>query len=248
MKKQLAAAALILSAACASTDGGDDMPAAVAVPQQAAPDPRIGELQTQLTELLERLDVLNSRLARVEEGGGEAAATPAAEVRVTRPVITEVPQTSPAQRTTPGRVAGAAPQPAQPQQPQRALVGAALAEEYRQAIILFGRGRHADARRAFEAVFETDSAGDLADNALFWIGETWFAAGNYTNAMRYYNRVVNEFSDQNKAPDALFKIALTHERTGDLALARRTFQQVIDRYPYSSTASSAKAELQRIRY
>ena len=275
MMKKLAAAVLLLSAACASTDDDGDYPAAPAsVPQQtAAADPRIGEMQTQLTELLERLDVMNSRLARVEEGGAPAVA--AAEVPLAaRPVVAEPPQTFTSVRTTEqasgaglpaasapqtpearSRVEQAAPpqveQPravAQPQQPQRALMGAQLAEEYRQAIILFGRGRHADARRAFEAVFATDSAGDLADNALFWIGETWFAAGNYTNAMRYYTRVVTEFSDQNKAPDALFKIALTHEKTGDLALARRTLQQVIERYPYSSTASTAKAELQRIKY
>ena len=82
----------------------------------------------------------------------------------------------------------------------------------------------------FQAVFDSDPAGDLADNALFWIGETYFAAGDYTNAVRYYTRVVNEFSDQNKAPDAMFKIALAQARTGDLALARRTLQQVIERY------------------
>ena len=128
------------------------------------------------------------------------------------------------------------------------IVGAKLAEDYRQAIMLFGRGKHADARRAFQAVFDSEATGDLADNALFWIGETYFASGDYTNAVRHYMRVVNEFADQNKAPDAMFKIALAQERTGDLALARRTLEQVIERYPYSSTASSAKAELQRIRF
>jgi TolA-binding protein len=66
--------------------------------------------------------------------------------------------------------------------------------------------------------------------------------------VRYYARVINEFSDQNKAPDAMFKTALAQAKTGDLALARRTLQQVIEKYPYSSTASSAKAELQRIKY
>ena len=105
-----------------------------------------------------------------------------------------------------------------------------------------------EARRAFQQVFDAEPAGDLADNALFWIGETYYAAGDYTNAVRHYSRVVNEFSDQNKAPDAMFKIALAQARTGDLALARRTLQQVIEKYPYSSTASSAKAELQRIRF
>lgn len=231
MKQLAAAVLLVLSSACAAQD---DEP--LVVPQPAT-DPKLVEsvnaLQTQLTELLERLDVMNDRLARVEESG--AASAPAVETTAA---------------AAPAPEAAAAPQRQleRPAQPQRALVGAQLAEDYRQAIMLFGRGRHADARRAFQAVFEADPSGDLADNALFWIGETYFAAADYTNALRHYARVVNEYAEQNKAPDALFKTALAHERTGDLALARRTLQQVVERYPYSSTASSAKAELQRIRY
>ena len=142
----------------------------------------------------------------------------------------------------------AAPVPAAAQQPQRAIVGANLAEEYRQAIMLVGRNRQSDARRVFENVYEADPNGDLADNALFWIGETYFSAKDYTNAVRYYMRVVNDYSTQNKAPDALFKTAVAQERTGDLALARRTLQQVIERYPYSTPAASAKAELERTKY
>lgn len=230
----LSMSSVLLSVACTTTG---DVPEPVTLPQ-AAPDPRIGELQTAMTELLERLDVMNSRLARLEENGAAFASAPA------------VPATAPVQPTVHESVAEApAIAEAVPAQPiQRALVGAKLAEDYRQAIMLVGRGRHADARRAFQQVFDSDPSGDLADNALFWIGETFYAAGDYTNAVRHYSRVVNEFSDQNKAPDSLFKIALAQARTGDLALARRTLQQVIEKYPYSSTASSAKAELQRIRF
>lgn len=236
MKKLAVAAVVMLAFACTSTDDG---PEPVTVPQAAAADPRIGELQTALTELLERLDVMNSRLARLEESG--VATVAAAPVQTSAPArIVEV--------SAEPRAESAQAQPQQPAPQQRALVGAKLAEDYRQAIMLFGRGKHAEARRAFQAVFDSETAGDLADNALFWIGETYFAAADYTNAVRHYMRVVNEFSDQNKAPDALFKIALAQARTGDLALARRTLEQVIERYPYSSTASSAKAELQRIRF
>jgi len=235
MKKTAVAVVVMLSFGCASAG---DAPEPVTVPQ-AAPDPRIGELQTAMTELLERLDVMNSRLARLEETGATVSAPAAPVQQPVRETAAEAPAATEMAAETPEA-------PAQPM--QRALVGAKLAEDYRQAIMLFGRGRHADARRAFQQVFDSEPTGDLADNALFWIGETYYAAGDYTNAVRHYSRVVNEFSDQNKAPDALFKIALAQARTGDLALARRTLQQVIEKYPYSSTASSAKAELQRIRF
>jgi len=226
--KHLAAAVLILGAvACATAPRDEPMAAA---PPVAAPDPRIAELQTAMTEMLERMDVLNDRIARLEE----ERATPA------------TPAT--AAPAAPAAPAAKEPASALPQQPQRALVGAKLAQDYRQAIELFGQGRHAQARQGFQSVLDADPVGDLADNALFWIGETYFVAGDFTNAVRFYNRVVNEFSDQNKAPDALYKMAIAQERTGDLALAGKTLQQVIDRYPYSTPAASAKSELQRIRY
>lgn len=235
MKRVCIAVALLLAAACASTSEPDLPPT---VMPGAATDARLSELQTQLTELLERIDVLNHRIAQLEETG---AAAEAPAVAAAQPAQSPAPR--PVAAATPVRT-GVATQPPT----QRAVVGAQIAEEYRQAIIMFGRGRHADARRAFEAVFEADPSGDLADNALFWIGETYFATKDYTNAVRNYMRVVNDYSTQNKAPDALFKTAIVQVRTGDLALARRTLQQVIDRYPYSSTASSAKSELERIRF
>lgn len=223
-KKLATAVLLILTAACASTDDG--YAPVTAAPQAAAPDPRVGELQTQLTEMLERIDVLNDRIARLEEMPVPAAPAVQASAPVSRPAAA----------------------PAQTAAPQAALVGAKIAGDYRNAIVLFGQGRHADARRAFQEVFEADQHGDLADNALFWIGETYFAAKDYVNAMRFYTRVVTDYADQNKAPDAMLKTALAQERTGDLALARRTLQQVVERYPYSSSASTAKQELRRIRY
>ena len=93
-----------------------------------------------------------------------------------------------------------------------------------------------------------DPTSDLADNTLFWIGETHYSAQDYAAASRYYRRVVDEFGGQNKAPDALFKLALTFEKTGDLVLARKTLEEVMSRYPYSTPARAAKSELNRIKY
>jgi tol-pal system protein YbgF len=231
--RKLAAAALLLSVACASTDDAPE-PVLVAAPSASTADPRIGEMQTQLTELLERIDVLNHRIAQLEEAGvvrGSALPPPA--------------QSAPEARATP---APSAAREIGTAVPQAALVGAKIAGDYRNAIVLYGQNRLSEARRAFQEVYEADQQGDLADNALFWIGETYFAARDYVNAMRFYARVTTDYADENKAPDAMFKTALAQERTGDLALARRTLQQVIDRYPYSSSASTAKQELQRIKF
>lgn len=235
MMKNLAVATLLLflSVACA-TSTTDPEPVITPVPSSAAGEPRLGEVQTQLTELLERIDVLNDRIARLEESG--VAPAPAAQ------------QPAPSAAATPAPIEATPRRTQLSPAPQAALVGAKIAGDYRNAIVLYGQNKLGEARRAFQEVYEADQQGDLADNALFWIGETYFAAKDYVNALRFYGRVINDYADQNKAPDAMFKTALAQERTGDLALARRTLQQVIERYPYSSSASTAKQELQRIKY
>ena len=181
-------------------------------------DAQLASLQTSLTELLDRLDVLNARIAKLEGGA---------------PAIVPAPSSS-AVTTTPTR--------------SPALRGADVAETYRRALTLYAQNKHAEARTLFQQVFDGDPTGQLADNALFWIGETYFAAGDFSNAMRFYERVTKDFATENKAPDAMFKLGVTFEKTGDLGMARKTFEECIQKYPYSTPASSAKQELQRIRY
>ena len=224
--KQWSAAALLLALGCASS--GSD----AAAPSPA--DTRVAELQTSMTELLERLDVMNQRLAKLEEAQ-EIAAEPVVALK-------------PAPQPQPQRTVSVPAPPRTPAASSGALRGADLAEQYRSAIVLYGARRVPEARAAFQKVFDSDPSSELADNALFWIGETYFSAGDYPNAISFYQRVSQQYGDQNKAPDAVYKLALAYVKTGDLALARQTFQEVISRYPYSTPAASAKAELERIKY
>ncbi|HEY3054819.1 MAG TPA: tol-pal system protein YbgF [Thermoanaerobaculia bacterium] len=208
-----------LIAACATKPAAK--PAAVPA------DTRLADLQASMTELLERLDVMNDRITRLEKAGEEKS-------------VGSVAPPAPAARAA--AVSGAT------QKPQRALTAAKIADAYRSAIILYSKNRFAEARAAFQQVFDADASSELADNALFWIGETYYAANDYNNAIRFFKRVADEYGDQNKAPDAMYKLALAYEKTSDLALARTTLQQVIARYPYSAPAAAAKSELNRIKY
>jgi tol-pal system protein YbgF len=230
--RKLACAALLLAAACSSGGSTSSVPAAA--PSSDAQ--QLAELRTSMTELLERLDVLNDRINRLEQTQSEQPSA------ARRPQPVEVPPAVPAPA-----VAVSAPPPVAAAQ-STAVVSAQIANAYRDAIVLFGQNRMADARAAFQKVFDSDPRGDLADNALFWIGETYFSGAHYTDAMRYYERVAKEYSDQNKAPDALYKLALAYEKTSDLQLAKKTLEDVISRYPYSTPAASARSELKRIKY
>ena len=228
MKRPATLIACLLLASCSSSRSKDELPSTIppAQTQPNAPsiDARLAEIQTSMTELLERLDVLNARITRLENLGG---APP--------PSAGGAPPPSAAN-------ASATPKTSAP------LHSAQIADEYRHAITLFSQSKYAEARGAFQQVFDAEPTGDLADNALFWIGETYFASANYAEAMRYYSRVAKDFADQNKAPDAIFKLGITYEKTGDLGMARREFEECIQRYPYSTPAAAARMELKRIKY
>ena len=223
MKRGMVLAVLFLATACGSSRKADDEPSTVPPPQPiSASSPsvetQLTNLQTSMTELLDRLDVLNARISKLEGGG----------------------QPPPAVQQPSSAAQG---------QPRAAVLHSAdIAENYRRALTLIAQGKQAEARAAFQQVFDAEPTGNLADNALFWIGETYFATGDYKNAMRSYERVVKEFAEENKAPDAMFKLGLAYEKTGDLGMARRTFDECIRKYPYSTASVSSKAELQRIKY
>ena len=214
--KRLLGLALLL-ASCASSQPKPEEPSLVPPAQPAMSptvDAQLSNLQTSMTELLDRLDVLNARIAKLE-AGGTPASVPVPATAATRPA---------------------------------AIRTADVAETYRRALTLYAQNKYPDARALFQQAFDADPSGQLADNALFWIGETYFAVADYQNAMKLYERVTKEFATENKAPDALFKLGVVFEKTGDLGMARKTFEECIQKYPYSTPASSAKQELQRIRY
>jgi tol-pal system protein YbgF len=245
MNRQIIAWALVVVAlgAC-STTSEDDIgvtaaPATAAPP--AVPDGRLTQLETSIAELTERIDVLNERIAHVESAEEESHTRPAAAVTAVRaPFAATAPPPQPPRREPPPPAA--LPPESSP------LRGAMLADSYRNALMLFGKNRFAEARGAFQQVYDSEPTGELADNALYWVGETYYAAANFNQAMKYYRRVVDDFPEQNKAPDAMLKMGLVYVKIGDLLLARNAFEQLMARYPYSTPAAAAKSELKRIKY
>lgn len=240
--KTVAFAMMLLAAmGCSTTTDTIDEPI---VPRAAAPaptDPRVSELQVLVSELIDQVEVLNARIKQMESGEGvvQQASTRTAVPQVRQPVA------QPAQAQVQPRVPPAAPRTARP---SPAIPASSAPDRYRDALVLFGKGQINDARDLFQQIFDADPNGDLADNSLFWVGETYFVSGRYREAIEQYRRIETDFSTQNKAPDAMLQMGLAQAKLGDLALAQRTLEGLVNRYPYSTAANAAKAEIKRLRY
>ena len=254
MIKPSAALLILLLVSACSTTSGDDVD--VELPPKPAPapvDPRVSDLQVTVNELTDRIEVLQSRIHQLEKrepaprtvrtAAAQPAPIPQAAVPQPRVAVPEprvVVQVPPESRPSPSGAAGGTQ--------SRAIASAEIADSYREALALFGKGALDRARNAFQQIFDADPSGELADNALYWIGETYFTTAKYGDAIRIFERIEADYADQNKAPDAIFKIGSALAKQGDLALARRTYQRLIEKYPYSTPAAAARVELNRIKY
>jgi tol-pal system protein YbgF len=72
---------------------------------------------------------------------------------------------------------------------------------------------------------------ELAANAQFWLGETYFVRGQWDRAAAAFLSVAQKHARSDKAPDSLAKLAMSMERKGNKQAACRALAELNARYP-----------------
>ncbi len=131
--------------------------------------------------------------------------------------------------------------PPQNQSPAERAAGA-----YRAAKALLDASQLRPARDAFSAFLRDHPDHPLSDNALYWMGETWYAQSLWLRAARVFGQVVERYPSGNKVPDSMLKTGLCYRNLGENKLARETFEQLISMFPGAPVARIAKRQLSRL--
>lgn len=118
--------------------------------------------------------------------------------------------------------------------------------DYQAAFALLKAGSYARATEAFQAFLQSYPEGRYADNALYWLGESYYVVRDFEQALPQFQRVVEEHPASPKRPDALLKIGFIYHEQGKLDQARATLQQVIDDFGDTTAAALAKQRLNRL--
>ncbi len=84
---------------------------------------------------------------------------------------------------------------------------------------------------------------ELADDAQYLIGESYFEEKNFERAILAFNKVQVDYANGDKAPDALLKEALAFLNLGDRASARELLGRVVRKYPGSEAEKTATERL-----
>ena len=105
------------------------------------------------------------------------------------------------------------------------------------------QGRYALALQDFREYLKRDPTGDLADNAQYGIGESFFAQSRFDSAAVEYAKVETIAPQGDKVPSALYKLALSQEKLGQADAAKKTLDSLVKRFPLSGEAQLARERL-----
>ena len=122
---------------------------------------------------------------------------------------------------------------------QRSSSSDAYVNSYNDALSLFHERQYQNAIREFEQLLSSDMNHSYADNAQYWIGESYYALGRYQEAIMAFEKVFT-FPQSNKNDWAQFKIGQCYFKMGDREQAQQEFQQLIDNYSDSELVPRAR--------
>lgn len=121
-------------------------------------------------------------------------------------------------------------------------------ERYEHAFGLLRQADYAKAEKALRAFVKAHPEHELAGNAKYWLGETFYVRGNYNQAAVTFAEGFQTYPDSNKAPDNLLKLGMSLARIDRTEDACGIFAELLSRYPDAANniLQRAKREQQRL--
>jgi tol-pal system protein YbgF len=111
----------------------------------------------------------------------------------------------------------------------------------------FNTGDHASAQRLFQEFLARAPGSELADDAQYWVGESFFAQKDYPRAILEFRRLIDQYPFGNRVPHAFLRIGLSYLALGERDRAAESLETVVEAFPKSDVATVARATLDQIR-
>ncbi len=120
-------------------------------------------------------------------------------------------------------------------------------ESYALAKKIFDDGDKENARIQFENFINKYPDSKNADNARFWIADSYYAEKWYEKAILEYQKVLEIYPSSNKTAAARLKQGYSFAELGETANARLILKELIKRHPDSNEAKYARKKLKSLK-
>ena len=187
---------------------------------------------------------LDGRINRLE--GGATMAPPAGGTGAAVAAPPQAPARAAASAGTSTSAAATAATPAA-RAATAVAPGDAARVAYEAAVDRLKAGRYDDSARAFQQFLGQFPAGPLAPNAVYWLGESYYATQNYELAAQQFRALLERYPAHDKAAGAMLKLGLSQYGLGQQDAAQATLAQVVGSYPGTDAARTAQDRLQAMR-
>jgi len=114
---------------------------------------------------------------------------------------------------------------------------------YETAYLNYVKGKYTEAVEGFKSFIKIAPESALAENALYWIGESYAGLGKRQDAVDTFKELIAKYPVSARRPTALYKMGIIYEEAKDLKTARAFFEQLIKEFPNSNEAVLAKNRL-----
>ncbi len=210
-------------------------------------------------------EVLNDRLAEIEarilalEQRVDPSLTESLSVATTNQDSTSEPLATALPTPAPGRdvTAPIAKPPVRPLPPTRPPVQPTVSEPnvadgtakrlYDRAKKEYDAKNYEVAAVLFKQLLRDHAQSDLAANAQYWLGETFYAQRQYEAAIVAFDEVIQKYDDSGKVPASILKQGFAFAALDDNRNARFFLEQVQRRFPDSVEAKRAGEKLKSLK-
>lgn len=113
---------------------------------------------------------------------------------------------------------------------------------YNEAYSLLRQGKYGDAEKKLKAMLKQFPNSNLAGNAQYWLGETYYARKQFEQAAVAFADGYKKYSTSTKGPDNLLKLGLSMKALGKTADACVAFKAMTATFPDAPNAIKQRAK------
>ncbi|MDA1063209.1 MAG: tol-pal system protein YbgF [Proteobacteria bacterium] len=133
------------------------------------------------------------------------------------------------------------------QQGELPVPGGSDRDNYRVALELLREDHYDQSASSFQQFLIAFPTSQLADNAQYWLAESFYASNEFERALADFAVVVDKYPSSSKMPDALLKMGYCNYSLKRWSDARAALTRVQAEYPTTTAARLADQYLKRMQ-